>query len=225
MLQEGLKGIKIGGTIIVFDRDFGKLMFRDVRGYGNLLDDAEWLLERTSQRSWGFMIRPIVHEKQYGLWIGEYMPNNNKITREEILFGRGSLTMSRLLLKYEENRVSEREINRKISIETLKKILPESNIIQDFKYLVCPEERFYSKCPRLEEIYKAIKGRCGSAKRLHYSQVAEIISRADKCYDVIICPLLASPNALERVLILDKVLRSRKIGRMKITDKNVVEVS
>ncbi|MEM2320834.1 MAG: hypothetical protein QXS79_03000 [Candidatus Bathyarchaeia archaeon] len=189
-----------------------------------MLDDAEWLLERTPQKSWGFMIRPIIHEKQYGLWIGEYMPNN-KITREEILFGGGSSTISELLLEYEESRVGEREIDRKIDIETLRRTLPESNIIQDFKYFVCPEERFYNRCPRLEEIYKAIKERCGSAKRLHYSQVAVIISGIDKCYDVIICPLLASPNALERILIFDKILRSRKIGRMKIADRNIIEVS
>ncbi|MEM1514799.1 MAG: hypothetical protein QXH24_01925 [Candidatus Bathyarchaeia archaeon] len=216
MLQEKLKNIKVGSIIIIFDRDFGRLIFRNVRIYENLLDDAEWLLERTPQRSWGFMIRSIIKEKHYGLWIGEYMPDNNKVIREEMLFSKGSSVISKILLKHSENRVSDKEVDRKINIDTLKKMLPESNIIRDFKHFTCPEERFYNRCPCIEEIYKIIGERCSYAPRLYYSRVAEIIFRVNKCHDVIICPLQASPNALERIFVLTKILQSRRIGKIKV---------
>ncbi|MEM2272865.1 MAG: hypothetical protein QXX56_01450 [Candidatus Bathyarchaeia archaeon] len=225
MPRKKLKDLKLGSVIIIFDRDFGKLIFRDIRGYGSLLDDAEWLLERTQQRSWGFMIRPVIQNGRSGLWIGEYVPTNNQIVQEEILFSKGSSTISKLLLKYAENKVNERKINRRIDVSALKKMLPESNIIQSFKYYVCPEERFYEKCPHIKEIYKAIEEKCGSSTKLYYSRVAEIISSIDKCHDVLICPLLASPNAFERILILNNILRNKKIGKIKIIDKSVIEVS
>lgn len=225
MQRERLRDMNIGSTVIIIDRDFGRLVFRDVKGYGNLLDDAEWLLERTAQRSWGFIMRPVIHGKQIGLWIGEYTLGSNKVIREEILFGRGPASISRLLLKYSEGRVGEKEINRRLSIDTLKKALPESRIIQDFKYFTCPEGRLYSRCPGIEDICRLLREKVGSEGRLSYSQVAEIISKAGKCNDVIICPLLAPPNTLERILILDRVLRSRKIGAIEILNGGIVKVS
>lgn len=224
MLQEKLKDIKVGSIIIIFDRDFGRLVFRDVRIYENLLDDAEWLLERTQQKSWGFMIRPIIQEKQYGLWIGEYMPDNSRVILEEILFSKGSSAISKLLFKYSENKVSEKEVNRRVNVDTLKKMLPESNIIRDFKYFTCPEERFYNRCPCIEEIYRVIGERYGYAPRLYYSRVAEIISSVNKCHDIIICPLQASPNALERIFVLNRILQSRRIGEIKIINRSLVKV-
>lgn len=228
MLQKmkSLKNMKLGETILVFDRDHGRIIFRGVRGYGNLLDDAEWLLERTPQRTWGFMIRSIINNGQYGLWIGEYTPSSDKVTREETIFSRGSSTLSKLLLKYDNGIISEKEINRRINdVETLRKLLPESNIIRDFQYFVCPKERLYSRCPHVGEIYEALKERYYSAGRLHYFQAAEIMSKINKCRDVIICPLTASPNALESLLLLDKVLRNRKIGCIRIVDRNNIELS
>lgn len=224
MLQEKSKDIRFGDIILIIDRDLGKLVFRDFKGYGSLLDDAEWLLERTPQRSWGFMIRPVIKEKGYGLWIGEYMPGNNRVLREEMHFSRGASAISKLLLRYSENKISERAINKILNVDTLRSKLPESNIIQDFKYFICPEERLYSKCPRVEEIYRAILERSGSFSRLHYSQVAEIISRINKCNDVIICPLTAPPNAFERIFTLNKVLRSRRIGEINI-DESAIKIS
>ncbi|MEM2559215.1 MAG: hypothetical protein QXF59_00235 [Candidatus Bathyarchaeia archaeon] len=223
MLNKKLKELSIGSVIIIFDRDFGRLIFRDIKGYGNLLDDTEWLLERTPQRSWGFMIRPIIQDGLYGLWIGEYTPNSNQVIREETLFGKGSSIISKLLVRYIENKVSEREINRRISIDALKKMIPESNIIRDFKYYICPEERFYGKCPLIEKIYKAIGEKYDSFTRLYCSQITEIISSVNKCHDVLICPILASPNALERIIILNKVLKNRRIGEIKINSKGSVQ--
>lgn len=225
MLEGKLKELSIGSVIIIFDRNFGRFIFRDVRGYGNLLDDAEWLLERTPQRSWGFMIRPIIQDGFCGLWVGEYKPDINQVIREEILFSKGSSAISKLLLKYVENKVSEKEINRRVNVDVLKRMLPESNIIQNFKYYICPEEKFYEKCPYIERIYRILGEKYGLFARLHYSQVAEIISNINKCQDVLICPLLASPNTFERILILNKVLKSRKIGEVKVVDKSTVKVS
>ncbi|MEM1883386.1 MAG: hypothetical protein QXE14_02140 [Candidatus Bathyarchaeia archaeon] len=223
MFQEKSKGIRFSDGVLIFDRDLGKLVFRDFKGYGSLLDDAEWLLERTPQRSWGFMMRPIIKEGSYGLWIGEYEPENNRVVREEVHFSRGASTISKLLLRYAVNKISERVINKMLNVDTLRNKLPESNIIQDFKYFICPEERLYSKCPRIEEIYRAILKRSNSVSRLHYSQVAEIISRINKCNDVIICPLTAPPNAFERLFTLNKVLRSRRMGEINIYE-NVIKV-
>lgn len=225
MLKEKLRDLEIGSVVIIFDRDFGKLIFRDFRGYGTLLDDAEWLLERTQQRSWGFMLRPVIQDGRYGLWIGEYMPNNNQIIREEIIFSKGSSKISNLLMRYAEDKVGEKKINEIMEISVLKKMLPESNIIRGFKYYVCPEDWIYKRCPYVKEIYRAIGEKYGSSVKLYYSRVAEIMSSINKCDDVIICPLLASPNAFERILVLNNILRSSKVGEMKILDKSTVKIS
>jgi len=224
-LRDKTESLKLGSAIVLFDRDFGESFFQDFRGYGNLLDDAEWLLERTSQRSWGFMIRPVIDGERYGLWIGEYAPHNNQIVREEIIFDRSSSSISKLLFNYADHKISERKLSKKLALDTCKKKLKKSKIIQDFKHYICPIERFYKDCPHIERIYKIIKEKYGLGAKIRYSLVAEIIASIKPCEDVILCPLFSSPNTFERIISLNKALRSRKLGEIKIIDRNMVEIT
>ena len=225
LLQNKVESLKLGSVIILLDRDFGESFFQDFRGYGNLLDDAEWLLERTSQRSWGLMIRPITDGERHGLWIGEYAPHSNQIIREEIVFSENSSSISKLLLDYANHRISEKKLSKKLTLDALKRKLRESKIVQDFKHYTCSSERFYKKCPYIEKIYKAIKEKYGLGAKIRYSLVAEIIAGIKPCEDVIICPLLSSPNTFERIINLNRALRSRKLGEIKIIDQNMVEIT
>ncbi|MBS7654608.1 MAG: hypothetical protein QXR06_04300 [Candidatus Bathyarchaeia archaeon] len=222
MLQESLKLI---GTIVLFDRDYGIFFFQDFKGYSSLIDDAEWLLERTPQRSWGFMIRPVASGERCGLWIGEYGPHVNQIIREELLFDEGSSALGRMLFDYMNHKVSERKIRRKMTLDFCKKKLCSSAIIQGFKYYACPVERFYKSCPHVERIYRSLKGKYVRGSRVHYSLVADVIFSVKQCEDILICPLLASSNAFEAIINLNRALRYRKIGEIKIADRNMVEIS
>lgn len=224
MIREELKNLNVGSAVVIFDRDFGSFFFQDFRGYGNLLDDAEWLLERTQQRSWGFIIRPISRDGCFGLWIGEYGPGSNRIIREEMLFDKNSSNISKNLFKYAGHEIEEEEIAKRIKIDYLKKKLSKSNIIRDFKHYICPEERFYKSCPYIEEIYRAIKKKYGTRVKISCSKISEIISSVDLCHDVVICPLTLPPNATERIINLNKALRSRGIGEIKIVDGDFAEV-
>lgn len=219
-----LGDLRLGGVILLFDREFGPLFFQNFKGYGNLLDDAEWLLERTPQRSWGFMIRPIIRNEFCGLWIGEYGPLSNRVVRGEMLFDRNSSGISRILLKYANNEISESEVARRLTIKSLKRMLPGSMIIRDFKYYICPMERFYKDCPHIEKIYRAVRERYGAGARIRYSIVADIIFGMKPCDDVIICPLLSSPNRFESIIRLNMALRSRRLGEIKIIERSLVEI-
>lgn len=223
MLQEKLENLKLGSIIVLFDRDLGTLFFRDFRGYGNLLDDAEWLLERTPQKSWGFMIRPIMDSERYILWIGEYSPHTNQIVREEIISDRRASAISKTLFRYANRKISERSVSKRITIEKCKEMLLESKIIQDFKYYICPRERFYKGCPHIDEIYRVIRERYNSGIRIRYSALAEIISEIKPCDDVIICPLLSS-NSFERIITLNEALEGRGLGKIKIINQDMVEI-
>ncbi len=225
LLQNKVENLKLGSTIILFDRDFGESFFQDFMGYGNLSDDAEWLLERTTQRSWGFMIRPVADGEHYGLWVGEYAPHSNQIIREEIIFNRNSSSISKILFDYANHKISEEKLSKKLTLNVYKKKLQESRIIQDFKYYACSPERFYKKCPHVERIYRAIKEKYGLGAKIRYSLVAEMIASFKPCEDVIICPLLSSPNTFERIINLNKALRSRKLGEIKILSGNRVEIT
>ncbi|MEM1530148.1 MAG: hypothetical protein QXL20_01520 [Candidatus Bathyarchaeia archaeon] len=225
LIQENLRNIRLGMAIVMFDRDYGTLFFQDFMGYGSLIDDAEWLLERTPQRSWGFMIRPIFEGERYGLWIGEYGPGSNQIFREEILFDAGSSAISRLLSKYAEHRVDEGKLRRRLTLKTLRRRLSNSEIVRNFKHYICPLERFYRDCPHIEKIYRAIRERYSAGSRIRYSLISDIIFGIKQCDDVIICPLLSSPNALDTIINLNKALRSRRLGEMKIIDGSTVEIT
>lgn len=224
LLQEKLENLKLGSIIVLFDRDLGTLFFRDFRGYGNLLDDAEWLLERTPQRSWGFMIRPITDGKRYILWVGEYSPHINQIVREEIISDRRASVISRILFSYADHKISERSVSKKITIENCKRILLESKIIRDFKYYICPRERFYKGCTHIKEIHRAIMERYNPGTKIRYSALAEMISEIKPCNDVIICPLLSSSNPFERIIILNEALKRCRLGEIKIIDQNMMEI-
>lgn len=224
LIQKEAENLKLGSAIVLFDRNFGEYFFQDFRGYGNPLDDAEWLLERTTQRSWGFMIRPIAYGERCGLWIGEYAPNSNQIIREETIFSGNSSSISKLLFDYGDHKISEKKLSRKLTLKVCKEKLQESRIIQDFKHYICPSERFYNSCPHVEGIYKTIMEKYGLGAEIHYSMMAEIIANIKPCEDVIICPLLSSPNTFERVINLNKALRSRKLGEIKIIDRSMVKI-
>lgn len=225
LLQENLRKLRLGMAIVMFDRDYGILFFQDFMGYGSLIDDAEWLLERTPQRSWGFMIRPIADGEHYGLWIGEYGPGSNQILREETLFDANSSAVARLLFKYAEHRVDEGELRRRLTLKTLKRRLLNSEIVRGFKHYTCPLERFYRDCPHIERIYRAIRERYNVGSRTRYSLISDIIFGVKPCDDIIICPLLSSPNAFEAIINLNKALRSRRLGEIKIIDGSTVEIT
>jgi hypothetical protein len=222
LLQESLR---LGGAIVLFDRDYGVFFFQDFKGYSSLLDDAEWLLERTPQRSWGFMIRSVRSGERYGLWIGEYGPHSNQIVREELLFDRGSSSLSRMLFNYVNHKIDEEKIRRKVTLDLCKKSLRSSEIIQGFKYYACPIEHLYKSCPHVEMIYRRLIEKYGRGSRINYSLVADVIFSVKQCEDVLICPLLASSNAFEALINLNMVLRYRRIGEIKIVDRGMVEIS
>lgn len=223
LLREEIGNLKLGSIIVLFDRELGTLFFQDFRGYGNLLDDAEWLLERTPQRSWGFMIRPITDGEHYILWIGEYGPHVNQVIREDIVSDKGASIISKVLFDYANRRISEGVVNKRITIESCKKLL-KSKIIQDFKYYICPRKRFYEECPHINEIYRSLKEKYGLEEKVHYSLVAEVISEIKPCDDVIICPLLFPSNSFERIINLNEVLKVRKLGEVKIIGQNMVKI-
>ncbi len=224
MLRKNLEKLKLGGAIVLFDRDFGISFFQDFRGYGSLLDDGEWLLERTPQRSWGFMIRPIAESEHLGLWIGEYGPGNNQIIREEFIFDRNASAISRLLFDYAAHKIGEGKVSGKLTFEACRRKLQGSKIIQDFKHYLCPTKRFYQNCLRAEKVYEIIREKYGVGAKIHYSLVMDVIRKVKPCEDVIICPLTSSSNTFETIINLNKALRNRKIGELKIINQNVVEI-
>lgn len=225
LLSEKVESLKVGSVIVIFDRDLGTFFFQDLRAYGNLIDDAEWLLERTPQRSWGIMIRPIINNGKYGLWIGEYGPHANRVISEEMVFDKGSSDLSRVLFKYADHRIDESRVRRIVTIDACKRKIGGSKIVQRFKYYRCPEDRFYENCRRIEEIYKAAKDKYGSEAKVHYSRILEIISSIEPCEDAFICPFLSLPNPFERIINLNKALRSRKIGEIKVISSSLMQVT
>lgn len=225
LLEKKAESLILGSAIVIFDRDFGTLFFQDLRAYGSLADDAEWLLERTPQRSWGIMIRPVTDGERYGLWIGKYGPYSNRVICEEIIFDGGVSAISRILLDYAEHKVDERKIRRVITIDACKKKIRDSRIIQGFKHYNCPAERFYKNCPHVEETYKAIRDKYGLGAKVYYSFVLDVMSSVKQCSDVLLCPFLSRSNPFERIIILNEALRSRKLGEIKVINGNLVEIS
>ena len=103
----------IQNILILIDRDTGVNIFRNFRGYGNLKDDAEWILERTPERSLGFLIRPMRKNDEKGIWIAEY--NNKGLNREEYLFDYHSASLSNIILNH-----NTKKLNTKKFINNLK---------------------------------------------------------------------------------------------------------
>ncbi|MBS7657146.1 hypothetical protein KEJ33_04395 [Candidatus Bathyarchaeota archaeon] len=217
------KNLELSDTIILFDRDLGVSIFQNYKGYNNLVDDAEWLLERTSQKSRGFIIRPVRKCQKCGIWIGEYDYRGNQINRQELLFDSNTEIYCTMIENFARKRVSEKKIMEKFSLENLRKTI-ESSIIRDFKYYICPPNRFYHSCMQVEKIYNLLIQKYGKGKRISYSEIAKEIENAKPCEDVIVCPLRVS-NLFERILNLNDAFKIRKLGELRFTSSDNIEIA
>jgi hypothetical protein len=216
------KNLELKDTMVLFDRDLGVSIFQNFKGYNDLADDAEWLLERTSQKSRGFIIRPVRKNNHDGLWIGEYDYRGNQINRQEFLFDSKASTLCLMIKNYVLHKVSEKRLLEKLSIESLRKTL-KSTIVQDFRFYVCPANRFYRSCVQVDKIYAELIKKYGKGKKVHYFEVAKEIEKAKPCEDVVVCPLMV-PNLFERILNLNNALRIRKLGEIRFTSSDNVEI-
>ena len=165
------ENVMLEDLIILFDRDLGLSIYQNFRGYNNLLDDAEWLLERTSKKSWGFLIRPVSNGKQDGIWIGEYTYNGNNIVREELIFDNDTSEISRVMMNLANSRIDEEKFVKNLSIDLLRNKI-DSKIIRDFKYYLCPIEKFYYSCPHILKIYKNLKQKFSEKNKILYTNVS-----------------------------------------------------
>jgi len=217
------KELTLKDTMILYDRDIGISVYPNIRSYDNLTDDAEWLLERTPQKSRGFIIRPITKNKQEGIWIGEYNHNSNQINRQDLLFTKEATKLGKTITDHSHRKTTERRLMKEIEINQLKNQL-ESRIIQDFKYYTCPTERFYQTCTHIERVYTELTRKHGKGNRIPYTLVAQEIAKTKPCQDVIVCPLM-TPNLFERVLNLDKALKSRKLGEIRFITSDIMEIA
>jgi len=217
------KDLKLGDTVILFDRDRGISIYQSFKGYSNLVDDAEWLLERTLQKSRGFLIRPITKDNEEGIWIGEYDYESNQISRQDLVFDNAASALCKLIQSYANLRIAEKTFIEKIAIKSLKKKL-KSRIVQDFKYFICPPELFYGTCIHVVKAYQGLTGRYGKGSRVPRTAVVEEIAKTKPCADVVVCPLMA-PNSFEAILNLDKALRSRNLGGIRLVTSDMVELT
>ena len=214
--------LRLMDTVILYDRDFGVSIFRNFRGYDSLLDDAEWLLERTTNKSQGFLMRVVVKDGVRGLWIGEYLQGRNQICRQELIFGDSAEEIANLFIDYAEGRVSEGDFLDEVKIDNLRRRL-KSRIIRDFRYYGCPSDRFLYECPHVDEIYiRLVRKYCRGVK-VPYSLIVKEIRLEERCDDAILCPLAAS-NALERILNFNRALKTRGIGEIKFVSPDFVEI-
>ena len=217
-----LEDLQLTDIMIIYDRDFGISIFQNFRGYDSLLDDAEWLLERTHCRSRGFLIRVVMKGQKTGLWIGEYLYGKKGIVRQELIFQGHAGNISKAILDYASGRISEDDLLRRIRIENLREL--KSNVIRDFKYYYCPSNRFLYECSYVNEIYSRLVEKYGRENQIPYSLLAREIEKIEPCRDVIICPLVAS-NIFERILNLNRALKTRKIGEIKFVSPDFVEIT
>jgi len=216
------RDLQLTDTVILYDRDFGISIFQNFKGYDSLLDDAEWLLERTSRKSRGFLMRVVVKEGKKGVWIGEYNQGKKQIDRQDFIFGDSAEALSKTILDYMNRRISEENLLEKIKVENLKKHL-NSRIVRDFKHYHCPPYRFLYKCPYVEKMYSKLIKRYGRKKKIPYSLVAEEIERVERCEDVIVCPL-SVPNLFERILNLNKAFKTRKLGEIRFVTSDFIKI-
>ncbi|MCD6089433.1 hypothetical protein J7K07_06935 [Candidatus Bathyarchaeota archaeon] len=217
-----LEDLQLTDIMIMYDRDFGISIFQNFRGYDSLLDDAEWLLERTHCRSRGFLIRVVMKGEKTGLWIGEYLYGKKGIVRQELIFQGCVGNISKAILDYASGRISEDNLLRRIRIENLREL--KSNVIRDFKYYYCPSNRFLYECSYVNEIYSRLVEKYGRENQIPYSLLAREVEKIEPCRDVIICPLVAS-NMFERILNLNRALKTRRIGEIKFVTPDFVEIT
>lgn len=213
---------KLKDIMILFDRNLGISIFSNFRAYDNLIDDAEWLLERT-QNSRGFIIRPVSDGDRNGIWIGEYDHNNNEITREDLIFNASASRLSRAILDYSEHKITEKAVMKKLAVDVLKGKI-KSKIIQDFKYYTCPAERFYYTCSNIRKVYENLKKKYGGEEKVPYSLVADDVLNIIQCKDVIICPLKVH-NAFERIYNFNKALKNLGIGEIIFISPGMVRIA
>ncbi|HIE19017.1 TPA: hypothetical protein EYP75_04760 [Candidatus Bathyarchaeota archaeon] len=214
--------LQLTDTVILYDRDFGVSIFQNFRGYDSLRDDAEWLLERTSRKSRGFLIRVVIKNGKRGIWIGEYTQETKQIGRQEFIFGDSAETVSKMISDHVNRKISEENILEKIKIENLRKHL-NSKIIRDFKYYYCPSYHFLYECPYVDKIYSELTEKYGKGKKIPYSLVAEEIELIETCEDVIVCPLSVS-NLFERILNLNRAFKTRKLGEIKFITPDFIKI-
>jgi len=214
--------LQLTDTVILYDRDFGVSIFQNFRGYDSLLDDAEWLLERTSRKSRGFLMRVVIKKGKKGIWIGEYTQGKKQINRQDFIFGDSAEPISKMIMDYVNRRISEGNLLEKIKIENLRKQL-NSEIIRDFKHYYCPSYRFLYECSYVDKVYSKLTERYGKGRKIPYSLLAEEIEQIETCKDVIVCPLSVS-NLFERILNLNKAFRTRKLGEIKFIAPDFIEI-
>jgi len=215
--------LQLTDTVILYDRDFGISIFQNFRGYDSLLDDAEWLLERTPRKSRGFLMRVIVKEGKKGIWIGEYNQRGRQIGRQDFIFGDSAETISKMILDYVNRKISEETFLKKIKIENLRKNL-NSRILRGFRHYYCPSYRFLYECPYVEKMYSKLIKRYGRNEKIPYSLLAEEIERMERCGDVVVCPL-SVPNLFERILNLNKAFKTRKLGEIRFVTPDFIEIT
>ena len=220
MIQEDLR---LMDTVILYDRDFGVSIFRNFRGYDSLLDDAEWLLERTTSKSQGFLMRVVIRDGVMGLWIGEYLQGGNQIRRQELIFGDSAEDIANSFIDYAEGRISEGDFLDRVKIDNLRRRL-KSSIIRDFKYYGCPSNRFLYECPHVNEVYTRLIRKYGKGVKIPYSLIVKEIRLEKRCGDAILCPLAVS-NALERILNFNRALKARGIGEIRFVSPDFVEIN
>jgi hypothetical protein len=218
------KELNLKDTVILFDRDEGISIFPNFRSYDNVIDDAEWLLERTPQKSRGFIIRPVSRKTKEGIWIGEYNHRDNQINRQDFSFDEEASNLNKTISDYSSRRrIPEKKFRKEIDIDQLRKKL-KSKIIQDFKYYTCPTDRFYQSCTHIEKVHAELTRKHGKGKKIPYDLVAQEITKTKPCQDVIVCPLMV-PNLFERVLNLNKALKIRRLGEIKFITSTTVELA
>lgn len=168
-------------------------------------------------------MRPVSKREENGIWIGEYVSKYNRVNRQDLLFDKGSSTIYHLIMDYSNGKTSERFVMEKIRLPLLKRML-ESRIVQDFRYYMCPAQRFYGYCINVEKAYGYLIEKFGKDQVICYSAVAKAIESVNSCDNVIICPL-SVPNIFIRVLNFNKSLNSSGIGKLKFIANGKIQIT
>lgn len=215
------KDLRFKDILILFDINSGFSVFQNFRGYNDPIDDAEWILERNPKTK-GFILRPVSCGDREGLWIGEYGYNSNTIVRHEVLCDRAALQVGKSIMNYAHRKITERQVLDKLSVNSLKEKL-RSEIIQRFRYYECPLEHFYYTCREVKRVYDILRN-IYDDKMVSYSKVADDTSAVTKCSEAVICPLRV-PNAFERIYNLDRAVKIRGLGEIKMISPGVVQLT
>ena len=212
--------ILLTDILIVFDRNLGVSVFKNLRGYDDPIDDAEWLLERNPM-SQGFIIRPVSDGYRDGLWIGAYRQGLSRIVRHEVLYDEGAREIADLIKRYHYGEVGEREFMGRMNIEFIKGRI-DSPIVHEFRYGRCPQDHYYYVCGEVDRVYNVLLERFGG-RRIPLSCMADLVLEENKCSNATLCPLKVS-NAFERIYNLNRALKIRRKGEIIFNDDGTVEV-